>query len=224
MAGALLRLGVRASDRERVEQHLHVRGWVFGQTIATRVMEEKALRGVELFDDPHANSPLQTLYRELGLDESRAHTPLRDAHLGQHWLMDASHLRSHLGAWKLERVVEIGVGTATLTREILRAKPKHLVGIELDESVVPEDVRTQIELLIGDAREHLHRCAGATLICAPPYSLLGAIREVIAQCTNVLVMVPAKRESEFPSLSRVVRLDGDAFTPASEGAHLWLSS
>lgn len=128
-------------------------------------------------------------------------------------------LRDHL-------VVELGVGTGIITREVLRRDPVGVVGFEIEPelvtvtderlSIVPGDfTRTDLGM-IGRLREGKHPLA---VIANPPYKQLPFIkREIIDKhdIHDVLLMIPARRLKDFPAREGyriVAELSREDFSP-----------
>lgn len=195
------------------------------------------LASVETFEDAIADKATPALahvFERAGFDpaevRSRANAPPVDAARGQHWLDDVASVDAALDRLDVAGalVVEVGVGRGAVTRRILARGPRRVIGVEIDPAVVPDELRAQIDLRVADLAT-LHPAAlvdgaqDAAFVAAPPYDHLDTVLGWIdAGFPRAALMVPADREAELAGFERAARLDGDAFTPPSRGAHLWM--
>jgi 16S rRNA A1518/A1519 N6-dimethyltransferase RsmA/KsgA/DIM1 with predicted DNA glycosylase/AP lyase activity len=151
--------------------------------------------------------------------------------LEQHWLLDIESLQNILNTMHISErdIVEIGVGTGNITYEILQRGPAKVIGLEIDATVVPTDLYDKIKLHLVDVKkvdlkQIVVGCTDPILISAPPYDCLSAISTALAEglFSEALLMIPESRAEEYLEWQHLARLDGDAFSPASRGSHIWV--
>jgi hypothetical protein len=165
---------------------------------------------------------------EIQRARSHAARGLAKDDLHQYFTTNPTKVRAVLSRLDLSRhiVIELGVGTGIITREVLRRDPIGVIGYEIEpELVTIEDER--LAMVAGDFTRSDLRVLGRlrggdhplAVIANPPYKELPFIkREIIDKhdIKDVLLMIPARRLKDFPAREgyRVVaELSREDFSP-----------
>jgi SAM-dependent methyltransferase len=132
-------------------------------------------------------------------------------------------------------VLELGVGTGALTKLILEAGAKSVVGYEILPDVcdlknprftlVTADYTTELDYLAKPGWSGVE-ARRLVLVANPAYSTLPFIKEhVLPHIENAVIMVGEKQLQEFKELGfRILFwLTGDAFEPKAKGMHYVLA-
>lgn len=125
-------------------------------------------------------------------------------------------------------VVEFGVGTGLLTRAILAQSPAKVIGYEIDQSLVPDDLagHPSLDLRMKDFTIEDFGFLDGTcyaLISNPPYSELAFIRDLIDRHPPEILamMVSAKKKDiYFPDDQVVLKFGPNDFAPPTIGGHV----
>lgn len=149
----------------------------------------------------------------------------------QHTIKNLDQYTDVLGKLQLNtsHVLELGVGTGTLTSLILNQKPLSFLGTEIDPLLIPKIEGSNVQVLCADLTQVDYQFLTEkkyTLICNPPYSLLPFIKTQIIDRYNlecVIIMAPSKLLTLFPDFVQLFQLSGEHFDPPARGSHLVLS-
>lgn len=157
----------------------------------------------------------------------------------QHFLSNLASIRDIFSQSIIndKSILEIGVGSGILTKLILEANPKAILGFEIDKTITCEieDLRFEIfyedfttvnnitTLTIGGSQIKIED-ENFGIISAPPYDLLPFIKNFIDKnlIRNVILITSSKYLILFPEregYSTQIVLEGDDFTPRAEGNH-----
>lgn len=138
-------------------------------------------------------------------------------------------------------VIEIGCGTGVLTKLIVEAKPKEILGFEIDNSFydilyknINIDMNTKFTLYgefsipafinINKNNTEFHNYV---LISNPPYDILPMIDKFISDFNikKVILMIPERLLEYYISLGYKQHffLNGNDFEPSSTGLHYIIS-
>ncbi len=144
----------------------------------------------------------------------------------QHFLTNFDSYRTLFSTCEIKgkTILEIGVGTGSLSKLILDESPEKLVGYEIDPTLKIEIDNPNFELILKDFTKMEETdqfdCFDG-LISAPPYDLLEYIKNFISlhHIENVILMVPTKKLSLFTEYKTAFTLQGSDFEPAAKGLH-----
>ena len=123
-------------------------------------------------------------------------------------------------------IIELGVGTGVLTRLLLDAGAKHVLGWEIlpDVCGVKESPRfTLFPLDYTKMEDDFQRRHGKCLVANPAYDTLPFIVEkVLPHTPDAILMIPERALPEFEALGFLIafKLTGDDFEPKATGTHI----
>lgn len=155
---------------------------------------------------------------------------ITDPSFDQHMIKDMTEYGALLRSLHLDGqvVVELGVGTGSLTQAILAQNPARVIGYEIEASVVPADVAndTRVDMRIADfTKEDFSYLSGLSYVFAsnPPYSQLPFIKEFLEKYPpDVLVMMVSEKKKRdlFPDDEVALRFRAEDFVPPTRGGHV----
>jgi len=142
----------------------------------------------------------------------------------QHFTVDVMPFRQAISAAGIRdmHVLEIGAGHGEITRLILDERPAQLRAYEIERGLCA------IRHTLLDLREEAFTQAsiaslrGWCIICTPPYSLLGTIREALTWLAppRAVLLVPVRLLTAFSDFNIFTVISGKAgFDPPSKGEH-----
>lgn len=145
--------------------------------------------------------------------------------LEQHWTPEES-LTQALAGLPLAglRILELGAGTGSMTRALLRSGVAHIESWEIDPSLPAVDDPRVAWKIKDIARLSWESLAGLTVAAIPPYEMLGHIVDALSKscAKDAVLMIPARKLPMFLSLGfRVLSvIEGAAFDPPASGRHV----
>lgn len=153
----------------------------------------------------------------------------------QHFIKQCSYLERFTKELNLQNksVLEFGVGTGVLTKYILDAGAKYVVGIEIDTDLKTDLKDNRLHMIYQDLRDVDYSFLSNVesnwcIVSFPPYQCLDFINHIIKKYNiqDVLLMIPENYIQSPPFFDTTDReftiecqFDGDDFDPPSKGTH-----